>query len=371
MLGPAVTSALATPQLPAVTAGELLERVSKARPQPLSGTVRSSADLGLPPLPSDGASGPLGMLTGDTEARVWHGGPGKLRVAVDDRLGERQLVVDGRTVTTYDSRANEAIRTTLDPPARRDKGDREHHGRWSGKGHRDAPPVQEAAERALAAVDPTTEVTVGRSARVAGRDAYELRVSPRTDDSLIETVSLAVDAETSMPLRVRVEARDARDEPAYEVGWTKLRLERPDDDRFDYRPPASAKLTERTVAPPKPGEHPGVASPAAPAAATSAAPDAPADAAPESKEEAVEAAMSQLAARAGATAPPEVRGSGWTSVAVLRGVSLPEVLLQAAQAGPDETRLLRTRLLTVLIEKDGTVYVGAVKPDVLRAAARS
>ena len=37
----------------------------------------------------------------------------------------------------------------------------------------------EAANRALKAIDPTTAVTVSRTARVAGRAAYQLSLAPR------------------------------------------------------------------------------------------------------------------------------------------------------------------------------------------------
>ena len=65
---------------------------------------------------------------------------------------------------------------------------------------------------------------------VAGRDAYELVLAPKDTRSLVGQVRLAVDAETSVPLRVQVFGRASADGPAFSVGFTKISFEVPGDD---------------------------------------------------------------------------------------------------------------------------------------------
>ena len=65
------------------------------------------------------------------------------------------------------------------------------------------------ARRALAAIDPTTRVTVAGSTSIAGRDAYVLSLEPRTNATLVGRVELYVDASRWLPLGGAVFARGA------------------------------------------------------------------------------------------------------------------------------------------------------------------
>jgi hypothetical protein len=170
---------------------------------------------------------------------------------------------------------------------------------------------------------------------------YELSLTPRDARSLIGSVRLAVDSETSVPLRVQVFARGAQ-EPAFETGFTDVQFDQPAASVFSFTPPPGAKVTEGGTPagkPPATGSRPSGAD------------------------------------------HPDVVGTGWTSVAVLHGVDL-SVLGQDQTAGAvlgamsgvtgtfGSGRLLQTALVSVLVVGD-TAYVGAVQPDVLEAAASS
>ena len=61
----------------------------------------------------------------------------------------------------------------------------------------------DAAEAALAPIAPSTAVSLDGTASVAGRDAYELVLEPKDELTLVEEVRIAVDGETSVPLRVQ------------------------------------------------------------------------------------------------------------------------------------------------------------------------
>ena len=139
----------------------------------------------------------------------------KARVALVGDLAETDLVRNGRDVWLWTSGQNTAQHVRL---PRRD-------------GARDSPssPIaaesltpQQAAKEALAAVNPTTKVTVDGTASVAGRSAYELVLEPRDSRSLVGDVRIAVDAKTSVPLRVQVHAAGATGRPAFETTFTSV-----------------------------------------------------------------------------------------------------------------------------------------------------
>ncbi len=80
---------------------------------------------------------------------------------------------------------------------------------------------QQAANQALAAIDPTTAVTVDGTARVARRSAYTLILRPKDTRSLVGSVRIAIDSKTDVPLRVQVFAKGGTS-PAFETGFTTV-----------------------------------------------------------------------------------------------------------------------------------------------------
>jgi hypothetical protein len=183
-----------------------------------------------------------------------------------------------------------------------------------------------AAETALAAIEPTTEVSSEDTTRVAGRDAYELALAPRDEASLIDEIRIAIDAEESIPLAVEVYGSDGTD-PAFEVRFTQISFEAPDPAQFEFNPPPGTTVTE----------------------AESLLPELPFG---ELGDE-----LPQLT----------VVGEGWTSVLVVR---LPAEL----ELGPLEWLLsggdgLSSNLLSVLLTDDGRLLVGAVTPERLAEVA--
>jgi outer membrane lipoprotein-sorting protein len=374
----AITAA-ADPTLPPRSAADLLVDLQTARLDALSGTVVTRADLGLPALPElgggaagGGAASLTGLLSGTHTVRVWYSGPDKARVALLGTLGETDLITNGTDVWTWDSRANKATHTTV-PKDSKDTTDT--------KG---SPPVphpsgslagmtpRQVADLALAAINPSTEVTTQGTARIAGRDAYELVLSPRDPGSLIGSLRLAVDASAHVPLRAQIFARGATD-PAFEVAFTQVSFARPDDAQFRFNPPPGTTVTEAD-ANAKTGAGSGQPGPGADLLGRT--PGAP-----------------------GSTKPQfTVIGSGWTSVLVARapaGTSGPDksgrpggTTGSGGKSGPDGAgiagllsglpsvsgawgsgHLFSTKLLTVLVTDDGRIFVGAVSPNRIYQAA--
>src|SRR3954453_441485 len=101
IFGPVVADA--SPKLPGITAQELLAKVQSAKVDGLSGTVQSTTNLGLPPLPDVGGGSGSGtgavtdLLTGNHTARVAFAGPNKAKVSMLDKMAERVWTSDGTT----------------------------------------------------------------------------------------------------------------------------------------------------------------------------------------------------------------------------------------------------------------------------------
>jgi hypothetical protein len=111
-----------------------------------------------------------------------------------------------------------------------------------GQGAVGAPPTpQQVARQILAAVGPTTNVSVQRNVMVAGQPAYQLAIAPKDGRSLIGQVRIAIDANRYLPLRVQVFARGATT-PAFQIGFTALSFGRPASSNFTFTPPPGAKV---------------------------------------------------------------------------------------------------------------------------------
>jgi outer membrane lipoprotein-sorting protein len=328
-------TALADSSLPPRSAAELLVDLQNARLDAFSGTVVARADLGLPPMPGMGAgSSDLTALAGGTHTlRVWYSGPDKARVALLGTLDETDVITNGTDVWTWSSKQNTATHRTLAP------------------GEKPALPSplptasglgltpEQIATMALTAIDPTTTVSTDGSASVAGRSAYELVLSPKDPASLIGSVSLAIDAQEHVPLRVQVRAKGATD-PVIEVAFTQVSFAQPDPDEFVFKGP--------TVEAPATG-----------------APDGPGATKPDaSKPEAKPAS--------------KVIGTGWTSVLAVRppadnaqAKTLQNFVAQlpAVSGSWGSGHILAGSLFSVLLTDDGRLLVGAVSPLKLYQAA--
>jgi outer membrane lipoprotein-sorting protein len=336
----------AAPSLPPKTAAQLLAAVAKADAVPLSGTVVETARLGLPALPETGQSiQPTSLLAGSHTARVWYDGADKSRLALVANLAETDLVRNGRDVWLWTSGANTAQHAQL--PAKK-------AGTDEPQATTPQMTPQEAAKQALAAIDPTTKVSVDGTASVAGRSAYELVLQPRDSRSLVGDVRIALDSKTYVPLRVQVHAAGATGRPAFETAFTSVSFSKPSASVFTFTPPPGAKVS--TLSP-----------------------------------DSLSGGPSKPDAMANGNAAPKVVGDGWTAVLSLPGVDLTSAAPKATQEHHDEATpslvatlsramtpvsgswgsgyMLRTKLVTVLLTSDGRLLVGAVTPAALEQAA--
>jgi outer membrane lipoprotein-sorting protein len=330
-------SANATATLPVKTPAQVLELVAASRVDAFSGTVTETSDLGLPSLPSGisaaGGSGGsdsslsslLTLITGSNSLRVYVDGPKNVRLQVLGSLSEKDVIRHRSDLWYYDSSANSVTHATI-PTAQRK----------SAPAPMDITP-DVLATKLLAAVEPTSTVSVGEDVNIAGRSAYDLILTPKATDTLVGSITIAVDSATGLPLGVDVQAA-GQISPAVSVAFTSLSLGAPDASLFDFTPPAGAKVTQETTHKP----------------AKSSAP--------------------KSATKSKTTPTETVTGKGWDSVVSLSNVgslsklsSSPEFaeLTTAVSGG----RVLHTTLFNILFTTDGRVIAGAVSIAQLQAAA--
>lgn len=329
------------PVLPDVTAEALVESVVTAKPAAFGGSVEVNNDLGIPAL-----AGMPQLADGASSLRMWSDGAGRVRVQLPAGNSERTFVDDGQTAWLWDS----AEQTVSKVP----------HGSHEQ-------PVPEGlsndpvtlARDVVSHVKAHSEVTVDGTARVAGRAAYELVLTPKpTERTVLREVRVAVDAELRAPLRLAV-LTNGTNAPAVQVGFSELTVGPQDAELFTFTPPAGAKVTEV----------------------------APGDLSAEDR-----AAAEQVLGEA----DPRVVGEGWDATLVARvpadslrrlgeefegrgegrepewradrEVDVRELLRQAGKqvSGPwGSGTLITTRVGGALVADDGRIAVGAVPEQVL------
>ena len=296
----------AQPALPPVSPEDLVASVLKAQPGSFDGTVQLDNALGLPALPDLPQA-----ANGTSTAQVWSGGDDKGRVQIPSPTGERTLVSDGTTFWAWNSDDRTVTKGTRQPDQNQTQM---------------ADPTK-AATDAIAALQPTSTISVDGTDEVAGRPVYDLVLAPKpTERTLLREVRIAVDAQERMPLRLTVLAQGSTT-PALQIGFTDLTFGPQDPGRFTFTPPAGATVK-----------------------------DAP----------------SRDAQQQQQRDKPTVVGDGWDRVIVEKvPQNNPDRAKQIAGLGTPTSgpwgngRLVKTAVGTAIITDDGRVAAGAVPEQVL------
>ncbi|GDY74842.1 hypothetical protein SAV31267_043270 [Streptomyces avermitilis] len=242
------------PDLPKITAQQLIEKIAKSDVQQLSGTVKISTDLGLPDLGGlesgflsgaaqgsggDGSSADpsaklMELASGTHTLRVAADGEDKQKLSLLDKAAEYSIIRNGADVWAYDSASNEAYHA-------KDAAS----GEKSDKARPDDVPAtpKEMADEALKAVDDTTSVAVDGTAQVAGRDAYKLVIKPKQSGSTVGAITIAVDAKTGLPLKFTLTPAKGG-AAVVDAGFTQVTFAKPSASTFDFTPPKGTKVTQ-------------------------------------------------------------------------------------------------------------------------------
>ncbi|MET7900407.1 DUF2092 domain-containing protein [Streptomyces sp. NPDC005355] len=351
------------PDLPKISAEELISKMAASDTQQLSGSVKITTDLGIPSLPGGGSIADLGggqggdggasaspdsrlieLASGSHTLRVAADGPDRQRVSIIENAAEYSMIHNGDETWAYDSSSNSVYHATA-PKDAKARGD---HRQDVPKDLRDATP-QQIAKKVLASVDDSTEVAVDGTARVAGQDAYQLLIKPKQQsDSTIGAIRIAVDADNGVPLKFTLTPKSGG-KAAVDVAFTKVDFGKPTASTFDFTPPKGAKVTEESAR-----DH---------------------------------GAKDTKDAR-NALAGLKVIGQDWDSVVRLDSPG-GEAPATRGDSGPDSASgllgglgkkvkgdfgsgtVVSTRLVNALLTDDGKVFVGAVDKDALVKAADS
>ncbi|MEU4120460.1 DUF2092 domain-containing protein [Kitasatospora sp. NPDC028055] len=375
------------PDLPQLSAEQVVAKVLGSDAQTLSGTVSVSTDLGVPSQLLGAAAGGLGaaaghgsgndgggagadpqakllgLLGGDRTLRVAVDGPDRQRVDLMENMAGYTLVRNGDQSWAWDSSTNTALHLTGRPA--------DHAGHADHAGKPKAPLTgvpttpQEAAKQFLTGSAGTTSVTVDGTANVAGQKAYRLSVKPTQSGSTISEVRISVAADNGVPLAVVVKSTDGS--TVLDVHFTDVSFAKPAAKTFDFTVPKGAKVTERKA-------------------------DAAAKSAHGSRDQGAQDVQGSAGEQAKGHDGVNVIGEGWTAVVSTQlpaAVGAPAAAPNAdGRQGKHQSRsvnpqalvkslgkpvgggtLISTKVVNVLLTDDGRVFAGAVTLSVLQHAA--
>ncbi|MFF2074646.1 outer membrane lipoprotein carrier protein LolA [Kitasatospora sp. NPDC058162] len=373
------------PDLPQLSAEQVVAKVLGSDAQTLSGTVSVSTDLGVPSQLLGAAAGSLGaaaghggggggatadpqakllgLLGGDQTLRVAADGPDRQRVDLMENMAGYTLVHNGDQSWAWDSSTNTALHMTGRPA---DHADHAGKPKTPLTGVPTTP--QEAAKQFLTGSAGTTSVTVDGTANVAGQKAYQLSVKPTQSGSTVAEVRISVAADNGVPLAVVVKSTDGS--TVLDVHFTDVSFAKPAAKTFDFTVPKGAKVTEQK------------------ADAAAKGHDA------QGKQDQGDAAKGAEGAKGHDGV--NVIGEGWTAVVSTQLPAAVEAPDQASGAAPKadgkkgkhQSRamnpqalvkslgkpvgggtLISTKVVNVLLTDDGRVFAGAVTLPVLQHAA--
>jgi outer membrane lipoprotein-sorting protein len=377
-LVPALASS-GDPDLPDITARQLIEKIAKSDTEQLSGTVKITTDLGLPSIGGAAGGGLMGggsegggkggssadpqsklteLATGSHTLRVAADGADRQKLSILDDASEYSVIHNGEDVWAYDSKSDEAYHAKQKQGAHSDGSG--EHAKKAPKGVPATP--KELTDEILKAGGDTTSFAVDGTSQVAGRDAYRLQIKPKQSGSTVGAVTVSVDAKTGTPLKFSLTPAGGG-AAVVDAGFTKVDFAKPAASTFDFKPSKGTKVTEADeLAKAQRGERGAVPK------------DLKAD---------------EL--KAGGLDDLNVIGKGWTSIAELK---LPKEAgglaagKGSAEMPPDAQKFLSslgdqvkgefgsgtvysTRLVNVLVTEDGKAYAGAVTKDALVKAANA
>ncbi|WP_250447566.1 hypothetical protein, partial [Actinotalea sp. C106] len=366
---------------------ELLAEVAEAEPMALSGTAVYTARLGLPEIPFAEIAGadPIALLAGSSTIRVWTDGEERSRAALLGPASEYSVVRDGPEAWTYSSEEDAVVHYALsaEDEARYEAlADQLREGS-SPEVAGELPTPEEAARLVLDRAEEHSTVSLDAQTTVAGRDAYQLVVTPRPAETLVARAVVAVDAETSAPLRVQVWSTQDETTPALDVGFTDVTFAAPEDAVLEFTAPASAAVEEVVVPLPETTE---MDKPEGPAEGELPEGVTVAGEGWESVTTLTGLDVASLVAgdpAALTSVPGSERTLGSESAQELIGEFLPEdgegghpglsldgaALYEQLTTEVPEGRLLSSSLLSLLVTEDGRVLVGAVPAETLRGMA--
>ncbi len=241
---PQIVSA-SVPSLPNISASKLISMALKPSKEVYSGTITENGNIGIPSqlldaIPSSSSSGLTSLLTqavsGTTTFSFWRNNSKEFRLQVPSPKGENDLYFANGVAWAWDSTTNTATNLKLPSGI---------HSIHSQVGVKNAsmtaltPSVIASKLLTHLPVGATTSVTTSQF--VAGRPAYTLVLNTNDPNSLIKSISFAVDSSTGQPVGISVDSTMSSS-PAFSVQYQSISFTVPSASTLQFAPPAGATI---------------------------------------------------------------------------------------------------------------------------------
>lgn len=349
MLGflPRIAAADPTPDLPVISAQDLIAKVSTAKVPGVSGDIKTVANFGLPDiggLSDDGKEAPAftDFLAGTHEFHVWASDGGNFKLQIPGRFSETDVVHNGNDLWVWQSTGQKVLHSTHSSSPQASDNNSRHPSPYENL------TPQQQAQQLLSSIDPTTDLKLGSNTTVAGRAAYDVVLTPKSPHTLVSEVHMAVDGKNYEPLRLQVFAK-AVEKPAFSVEFTSVSFDAVNASTFSFTPPKGSTI--KTL-----GQG-------------------------QDQKQAPTTENPRMHVANG-TDEPKFIGDGWDTV-----VALPTIKLPSGSSGETDTalakvlggsksvsgvlghgQLVHTSLLNGVLYDNGTAVIGAVDEPTLLAA---
>lgn len=213
-----------------LTEEELLSRITAVPENAPDFEATMTVEQTLAPEGLLGASqGNRAENSGPRSARVWYGGPGKVRAELQGENGDQLFVKNGSEVRAYDGATN-TLRVGEKPETTEQRPDEA------------ASP--EKIDEILAEISPTSDLQTGEPVEFAGRWAYPLTLEPKDKNlTLVERAEALVDAEAFVPLSFRLYSEDIPD-PVVRYEASDFEVGPVPDKRFQLETPPGATVEQ-------------------------------------------------------------------------------------------------------------------------------
>jgi outer membrane lipoprotein-sorting protein len=175
------------------------------------------------------------LMSGAT-GRLWLTNDGRGRLELQSDAGDVQIVWNKDKVTAYDASSNTVYMFNL--PAKTPDS--------SSSANEAAPSLTQIGDF-LSKLGESADVSAAQPTNVAGRPAYNVKISPKHDGGLLGSAELAWDAEQGVPLRAALYAQGSS-KPVLELAATDISYGSVPSSAVDVSPPSGAKTVDLSSA---------------------------------------------------------------------------------------------------------------------------
>lgn len=261
--------------LPDKSASQILQMINTNPDIAFSGTIVKKASMGLPPmnivpdisqsmidemakkmpkemgdfLPQASAQGELALalefFAGTHRANIYVDGINKSRLQVLDLLSERSFIRNGNELWAYDATKSVAQHTVINE---REVKNAENIARLLLAMNKSKLPFDYTSPAAVAdyllkEATKYSNISVASDIKIADRGAYQITMTPKSNQSLVASATISIDAATGLPLAARIMAV-GQSTPAFEVAFESITFATPAASNFNFTPPAGTRVIE-------------------------------------------------------------------------------------------------------------------------------